>query len=184
MNDFEQFKALHGPPLDIRAVPRKIIEHYRSILPLSIIRFWEETGWCSYANGFFFIDNPDEFLDVLDDWIDFSGTISVIVHTAIGHFFIWYNGSFYLLNVHAGQITKITDDVGILFNTVLCDKDVLCTLKKELFDDAVPRLGRPKPDECFAFVPALPIGGIAKAENLQRVTLSEHLNILSQIMKG
>jgi len=182
MSVFDQFKRTHGPGSGKAVADRDSLDRYRNTLPGSLIRLWEEDGWSSYANGFLRVTNPADLEDVLDDWLDpSSAPRSVVAHTALGHLFLWTNNTVYLLNPHNGHIDKITEDAEILFDTVLCDDIVLLGLRKDLYDSAVARLGKPAPDECFGFVPALALGGDPVAENLQRVKLREYLAILAQV---
>ncbi len=45
-------------------------------------------------------------------------------------------------------------------------------------------LGSPAYDECYGYVPLLPLGGAEKAENLQKVKLREHLELMCQMQGG
>ena len=42
-------------------------------------------------------------------------------------------------------------------------------------------LGVPAYDECFGYVPLLSLGGSEKPENLQKVKLREHLELMYQM---
>lgn len=48
------------------------------------------------------------------------------------------------------------------------------------YPEAVQKYGEPAFDECFGYVPLLSLGGPEVAENLQKVKLREHLNLITQ----
>ncbi len=178
---FDRFVERHGPALDTRPFSEERVARYRAFLPEQLLDFWDESGRSNYADGFLRLTEPDALDDVLGDWLGSSDARAVILTTALGHLFVWAGGAAHLLDPHSGGVRKITEDVEILFDTVLCDDDVLSGLKRDLYDAALPRLGRPGPDECFGFVPALALGGPETPENLQRVELREYLAILAEL---
>jgi len=49
------------------------------------------------------------------------------------------------------------------------------------FNEALQNLGAPAYDECFGYVPLLSLGGSEKPENLQKVKLREHLELMYQM---
>ena len=55
-------------------------------------------------------------------------------------------------------------------------------LKASLFERARELLGPPERDECYAFEPALALGGPGTLETIRRVQLREHLGILAQLV--
>ncbi|GAB1545475.1 hypothetical protein NUACC21_81510 [Scytonema sp. NUACC21] len=56
-------------------------------------------------------------------------------------------------------------------------------LRSELHFQSVTRLGQLSPDECFAFVPAIALGGSETIETVQRVPIQEHLALLAQLVE-
>jgi hypothetical protein len=178
---FSSFIAHHGPPQNRVPVPPEVLSAYRDRLPPQLIDFWEENGWCSFANGFFGVWDPQYLSDPLEDWLESSPAFWTIVRTGLAHVFVWSDNCVFLLNPLNGRLNKLTDDIEIFFNTVLCDPDVLKGLDKDIFDTALPRLGPPDHTECFGFVPALSLGGPRDSANLQMVQIREYLAILAQI---
>lgn len=51
----------------------------------------------------------------------------------------------------------------------------------DMFEPIKKRLGIVKHDEMYAFVPALPLGGTARLDHVEKVKAQEHLIFLSQI---
>jgi hypothetical protein len=51
--DFACFLAEFGPAIDKRDVPPSTIARYRGKLPDQLLAYWDEYGWCGYADGLF-----------------------------------------------------------------------------------------------------------------------------------
>lgn len=75
--DFEYFLEAMGPSIDRRDVPASTIERYRGKLPDQFLSYWQEHGWCGYADGLFWTVDPEEYEPVLDAWI---GGTPIILH--------------------------------------------------------------------------------------------------------
>jgi hypothetical protein len=180
---FDHFEEVHGPALDVRPFSEEGLGSRRAILPQELVTLWEESGWGSYASGFLRMVEPPFYEDVLDDWLGASEQRATFLSTALGHVFVWAGGATHLLDPLQGRVSKLTDDIEILLDTVLCEDVVLEGLKEDLYKGALPRLGRPRHDECYGFVPAPALGGPLKAENLQRVDAREYLAILVQLVQ-
>lgn len=184
MTHLENFKRIHGPGISCRKAVKEKILFYKDKLPASLIELWEDEGWCGYAKGFIWVVDPPDYTDIINEWLKIPSKIFyVFARSAFGDMFLWCNNEAYYLNVHHDKIKRITDDIEIVFNSVLCDSVVLeRLLLMKLYQDALPRLGQPKYDECYAFVPALALGGPGTADSLQKVKLHEHLGLLAQLM--
>ena len=48
--------------------------------------------------------------------------------------------------------------------------------------EAVNRLGKLDFDECFGYVPLLGLGGSEMVENLKKVKIREHIELISQLV--
>lgn len=38
-------------------------------MPDQLLSYWQEEGWCSYANGLFWTVDPDEYEDPFNKWL-------------------------------------------------------------------------------------------------------------------
>ena len=181
-------------------MPNASIEKWRGILPDQLLTYWKEEGWNGYANGLFWIVNPDDYEDIVDEWLDGStleqiDAFHVIARSAFG--------LLYLCGESTGRSAKINCATHSIFalekglrkknhaelNRSIraflgLDKDE-CDLDDEsgkpLFDRAVKTLGTLEPDEIYGFEPALVLGGKMRLENLRKVKLDQHLTILRQL---
>jgi hypothetical protein len=165
-------------------VPDEVIDRYAARLPAPLIGHWRDAGWCGYAGGLIWVVNPLGFEDVLVEWGDlFAGDALVFARTAFGNLFVWQDGKVHFASIHYGWKKSLTDNVEIFFEVLLCDDRYVAEgLDGRLYWKALPRLGRPAADECYAFVPALVMGGPGTAETLHRVKLREHLGFLAQVI--
>ncbi|MFZ4216112.1 GAD-like domain-containing protein, partial [Pantoea endophytica] len=77
-----------------REVPGSSIDMYRSILPGALLGYWLNEGWCSCADGLFWIVDPAPYKAVLDSWLQGSGLAEidkyhVIARDAFGSLYAW-----------------------------------------------------------------------------------------------
>lgn len=183
MSRFPEFQKEHGAPAECISVPAEEIAKYRGKLPDFLLEEWQENGWCSYNNGYIKIVNPAEFDDVLQDWTPDASKSSVIVRTAFGDMFYWNDAGCHLVDVDFGQANRVTGNVQVLFDYLLTPGGLLEeSLDYPNFKAALPRLGPPAADEVYGYVPAIGLGGPPDPNNLRRVKLREHLNMLSQLV--
>lgn len=50
------------------------------------------------------------------------------------------------------------------------------------YTEAVNKLGNLEQDECFGYVPLLGLGGSEKVDNLDKVKIREHIELISQMV--
>jgi hypothetical protein len=184
MSRFDDFEQMYGPPRDCEPADEETIRELGKLLPAQLVDHWRETGWCAWGDGLIWSVNPKEFDDVVEDLLDFeSGRAVVFLRTAFAHLYLWHEGYAYSLDVHHGSISQVTQDVDLLF-TLLCDTDIReQILRADLYEEVKQRLGPPNREECYAFVPALALGGPGTADTVQRVKLREHLGLLAQLVQ-
>ena len=183
MSVFEEFLEVQGPAIDCTPVAEEMIARYANVLPEQLLDHWREMGLCGYDNGMLWVVDPDDLREPLAEWLGSNAADAYpIVRTALGDIIFWKNDAAFYLNVlnGRGEVTRIVDDIEVLFFYTLCSAEFLDKgLGRDMFREALPRLGRLGPDECYTFMPALALGGSFKAEKLQRVKLRENLSILA-----
>jgi hypothetical protein len=182
MSVFEDFEKEYGPAEDCLAAGEEVIKRYQGRLPGELLDLWREAGWCSYGKGLLWVVDPGQLADVIEDWIEPSESETLVfLRTAFAHLYFWRDGSVYSLDVHHGNLSQVTDDIALMF-TLLCDPEIKAKiLRASLYGKAAARIGRPNRDECYAFEPALGLGGSEAIETVKRVKLRENLAILAQI---
>lgn len=197
---YEIFVEEFGEPFFSIAVPKHAIETWRGKLPDRLLAHWQEAGWGGYAKGLLWIVDPEEYEDLVDEWLDNCpleqiDAFHVVARTAFGELFLCgeRTGASATINCATNAIfalaqdlrTKTARDLDISIRTLLTLERDDCELADEsghpLFDRALMALGPLAPDEMYGFEPALVAGGKRRLENLRKVKLDQHLTILRQL---
>ncbi len=193
---FAGFLEDFGPEIEKRHVPPSSIEHYRGKLPDQLLAYWEQHGWCGYADGLFWTVNPQEYEPALEAWIGDTPLMEedsyyVIARSAFGDIYFFGGNHGRKLHIIAPDSkmmpprkkpADLDQSVRAFFGSQsrgACDfSDVD---GEHLFNPALNKLGQLKHDEMYGFVPALGLGGAATLEHLQKVKAVEHLVLLAQL---
>jgi hypothetical protein len=180
---FARFHSKHGTGKLHKKVDPTSIKKYQNILPEQLLQLWQEHGWQSYAQGFLRTVDPDDYQTTIQDWSWLVSSKAVLfLITGMGDFFAWDNFEAYYVGVNYGWKKELTGNIRILFDFSLQRDDYLEEgLNSDVYKKALPKLGAPKVDECYAFVPAMALGGSGEANTLQKVKLREHLAFLAQL---
>lgn len=199
--DFEVFIDAFGEATQRVEVPTTSIEKWRGKLPDQLLMYWEEEGWCGYANGLFWTVDPDEYEDLLDEWLENTqleqlDAFHVIARSAFGYL--------YACGEKTGQNVTVACPLNKIF---VLPKELKPKGKEDLnfsircffssiepksfyfldeggqplFERAIAILGPLASDEIFGFEPALVLGGKVLLENIAKMNLDVHLTILRQL---
>ena len=199
---FQSFIENLGEANSHRHVPEASIDKYRSILPDALLGYWREEGWCSYADGLFWIVNPEPYKAALDTWLQGSGLAEidnyhVIARDAFGSLYAW--GERYQRKITvsslAGGIVALKNQLqtpnpqpdralGIFLGATSRESlDFEDGQGKPLFNRVLMKLGPVAEDEMYAFEPALCIGGKADLEHMVKLNIDVHLTLLEQLRR-
>jgi hypothetical protein len=199
--DFEVFIEEFGEATRRVEVPETAIEKWRGKLPDKLLSYWKEEGWCAYADGLFWTVDPDEYEDLIDEWLEDTkleqlDSFHVIARSAFGDLYACGEKTGRSVTV-ACSLNKISalpkglkpkskEDLDLSICSFFSSSDKSrFNLKDEggrpLFDRAVERLGKLAQDEMYGFEPALVLGGPIRLENLFKVRIDVHLTILRQL---
>lgn len=194
MDDFFAcFLEEFAPEIGRQKAPDSSMVLYRRRLPEQLLQYWNEHGWSGYANGLFWTVNPQEYEAVLGHWLtdtEFNGleNYHVIARSAFGVLYVWGEKSGYCLTIscpmarYSSRVSRFTGlkmDFGV--KAFFSGMNASSNDFGDMFEAAVEKLGRLKPDEMYGFVPALALGGPIEFNNLQKVKTIEHLEFLSQL---
>ena len=91
-HEYSDFLQRVAPGQQYAAADEEALAKYRGVLPDSLLDFWREEGWCSYAEGLFWTVNPDDYAWLVEGWIKpLEGMPDdcyfVIARTAFGDFY-------------------------------------------------------------------------------------------------
>jgi len=189
--DFEGFLEDMGPAFDRQYVPVSSMERYRGKFPDQLLKYWDEYGWCGYADGLFWTVNPQDYEPVLDAWIGDTHFMEqdayhIIARSAFGDLYFWGEKTGHTLSIssigafavpHSPPIALLEREAQWFFGV----RDRKENDFADHFAPALKKFGRLKSDEMYGFVPALAMGGSSDFEHLQKLKAIEHLVFLAQL---
>jgi hypothetical protein len=191
---FKIFAAKFSPQFSRREAPPSSIDRYRGILLDPLLKFRDEFGWAGYAEGLFWVVNPQEYEGVLEEWL--SGSIfegkdnfHVIAMNAFGELYVWgelFGSCFSIASVESYLVprtnfVKPPRDLDLDIRCFFLSRDRTCEDIYELFAEARSRLGGLKFGEVYGFCLAPILGGAIDASNLKITTAVEYLSFLAQL---
>jgi hypothetical protein len=183
VSPFKNFTKTYGTGSNCRAAPSETVEKYAHGVPEELLQYWREVGWCAYARGLVWLMNPDDLVDVLDDWLGPDHGAIPFCRSAFGNIFVWHQGEVKSLATQSGRINTVMSRIDVFFNGVLLDERYLDGMfHKKLFRQALKKLGPLEYDECYAFEPVLALGGSGELDTVRKVKMREYLGILAQLV--
>lgn len=138
----------------------------------------------SYNKGFVSMINPDTYKEVFALWDLAPEDCFPFLKFAFGEIIFFHEDRYKILDPVYGSISMAgeKDDLPFVMNILLCDEEGLKNAYfKDIYFAVVDKLGAPELEECYAFVPALALGGGRKKENVKKTKLITELTILSQL---
>jgi hypothetical protein len=192
--DFQYFLHKFGPQIERREAPPSSIERYRKRLPDRLLDYWQEFGWAGYAEGLFWIVNPQEYEGVLEEWL--SGSIfegkddfHVIAMNAFGELYVWgelFGFCFSIIPTESYAVPRKnfvepSRDPDFDIHCFFLSRDSAYEDIYDLFSAARSRLGGLKFGEVYGFRLAPILGGAINANNLEKTSAVEYLSFLAQL---
>ena len=167
-------------------VTEEIIEKYRGFVPNEVIEMWKEYGFCCAEDGYFKIINPEDYIDLIPDLyeMDEDELAIPIFGTGMGDIiFCDQKENFILIDIRHQNLEVIGKNLASALKTMNFP-----TLRQTIFswkpyEDAVKKYGVPTFEECFAYEPLLSLGGNESVDNLRKVNLAVHLDIVSRMQE-
>lgn len=169
-------------------------------LPDDLLSFWRRYGIGMWKQGKFQFCLPQRFKPVVDrifagDAQLIPGETHIVGFSAFGELLAWneqhqsllINLPHFAVRVDKFNDDKVTGNYPIAIPLFLLKFDESFdffedTPKAEpLFSRARARLGQLSLGECYGFVPALPLGGPARLDNLQRMDALTHFSFLADL---
>ena len=191
MEKYKEFKNNTLECSNFQSVDQSFIDKYKDKVCNDLIEFWREVGVGEFGGGLFRLISPDDYQYFVDNYIGEEGQFSSAIPfltTAFGDIFAWvtdvYMGESYVafINIRQGKWTIISTDIEVLFNIdVISDYESL----DENFDISdfsilAEKLGLPKVDECYGYVPAIVMGGGKSLNNVQIVKTIPYVDFICQ----
>ena len=175
-----KFDALNDFVLHSK-VPEEIITKYEGKIPGQIVEIWKNYGFGTFLKGYFKVINPDDYIEFIRESYFEQNCIPLLV-TSFGDIIVWERNEFlYLICYRYNNFNSLCRGCDFFFDDIMDDSYVKDRIKPLNFTESLNRLGPPNYDECFGYVPLLSLGGAEKPENLQKVKLREHLELMFQM---
>lgn len=150
--------------------------------PRPVLELWRLHGFGTYDNGLIWTHPPPDFDGVIEEWTGLGSKESALIaRFSFGDFAMWARGRVFFVSVHTGHVQEVPG-IDFLFDEMFCDDEFLDNFAgRPLHKQCTRSLGAILADECFAFVPALALGGNKSADTVRKALLLEHLALLAQI---
>lgn len=162
--------------------PLDTIRKYEGVVPTELLELWRTCGLGTFANGYMKIINPDDYNDILDKSYYAKNESIPIFATGFADIIVLRKNKFVGIVNYRKRDTQMHTlffkRFLVHFNTTESDK---AFLDNALFCDAVKLLGNLEYDECFGYVPLLALGGKESVENLQKMKMKQHIEMLAEI---
>ncbi len=177
----EKFIAKSNP-IKVKVIDSSILDSYAHKLPAEIIYLLRTYGISNFLDGFFWIINPEEYQDVLDEiYVPLKNPDVCFARDAFGGLYVWDDDSIIYVDIRFNYSKVIGRNPSIFFNSKMTDWTYLSNeVKEKNFEEARQKLGALADDECYGYVPLLALGGSEKVENLRKVKIKEQVSIVAQ----
>ncbi|MBU3013272.1 DUF1851 domain-containing protein [Poseidonibacter lekithochrous] len=195
------FKNRIKEPDRVYEANKEVINKYKNILPKELIYYWETYGFSSFLDGLYWLTNPDDYKELVEDYLE--GTqfenrkdIYVIARSAFGQLYIWepkkgntlsllsmMNMIFLSADADRENFNKEEENYAmnrfISINPKHCDEDDASS--KPLFHRALKKLGKVEKNEMYGYKLSHFLGGKESIRNLEKMDLFNHYSIQKQL---
>lgn len=165
------------------AMKQELVSKYETILPDELMNIWENYGLGSLFDGYLKVINPEEYQELLNKTY-FRGKISIpILITTFGDIVTLEEGQYIgMVKYKNGNFVMLAKNFKRFMQNLADDFFLEKYFQIPQYSEAVRKLGELEHDECFAYVPLLGLGGSEKVENLDKVKIREHIELISQMV--
>lgn len=161
----------------------EVINEYQGLVPDELITVWKEYGFGSLLDGYLKIINPSEYKDIVAMSYFRSNVSTPIFVTAFGDIITWEENKYIrMIKYKNGTFKGIASGFDYFWEDL--NTEYFCKKYFELskYKAAVDKYGMIEYDECFGYVPLLGLGGSEKVENLKKVKIKEHIELITQML--
>lgn len=164
-------------------VDSKVIEKYKGKIPNELITVWERYGFGSLLNGYLKVINPEEYQEIVE-MSYFRANVSIpIFVTAFGDIINWEENNYIrIVKYKNGTFKGIASGFEFFWDDIVTDYFRKKYFEVEKYEEAIAMWGELEYDQCFGYVPLLGLGGSEKVENLKKVKIKEHIELITQLM--
>jgi hypothetical protein len=170
-----------GPAYQAIPVLPQDLASLSGTVPDPLIELWQSDGWAGYGKGLFWTIDPRHLADLLPRWPLMPTASMCFGRDAFANLYLLSDGMVYQYNVHRDEPDMVAMELDLFIEVCLDDSEFRKSyMWSDLFDEVLKRLPPLRRDECYAFFPALALGGSVDAASLRSVKYYEHLEFLVQ----
>ena len=172
LNDFKKEKDM----------PKEVIEKYRNLVPKEMIEIWEKYGLGSFLNGYLRVINPDDYKELVEETY-FRGNVAIpIFITAFADVVTWEEDEFIgMIEYKTLDVNAIWEGMNNFFELLSNKRFLEKNFELEMYNKALKLYGEVGYEDCYCFVPVIPVGG-KKIENLQKGKAFTHIEVIVYLM--
>ena len=184
------FVKAYAPGKELGKPDETLLEFAKQMLPPEIVYLWTEYGFGDYGDGLIKVVDPRDYMDSLYSWLGSQDFHKIpIMVSAFGDIFYYRKlendeNDVSLLDIHYRRIDVCTYSYEEFFEKYISNAEIKeKILRKNLFDQAVEKLGSLKYNEAFFFVPALVLGGGEDIKHVSKGDAYTHQHLLLELGK-
>ena len=172
LNDFKKEKEM----------PKEVIEKYRNLVPKEMIEIWEKYGLGSFLNGYLRVINPDDYKELVEETY-FRGNVAIpIFITAFADVVTWEEDELIgMIEYKTLDVNAIWEGMDNFFELLSNKRFLEKNFELEMYNKALKLYGEVGYEDCYCFVPVIPVGG-KKIENLQKGKAFTHIEVIVYLM--
>lgn len=166
-----------------QGIKQELLQKYKTIVPDELTKIWEDYGLGKLLGGYLKVINPEDYQELLNETY-FRGNISVpILATAFGDIVTLEENQYIgMVKYKDGKIVMLAKNFKRFIQNLEDDYFLEKYFQISRYTEAVDKLGKLEQDECFGYVPLLGLGGSEKVQNLKKVKIIEHIELISQMV--
>ena len=172
LNDFKKEKDM----------PKEVIEKYRNLVPKEMIEIWEKYGLGSFLSGYLRVINPDDYKELVEETY-FRGNVAIpIFITAFADVVTWEEDELIgMIEYKTLDVNAIWEGMDNFFELLSNKRFLEKNFELEMYNKALKLHGEVRYEDCYCFVPIIPVGG-KKIENLQKGKAFTHIEVIVYLM--
>lgn len=159
------------------------LEQLKGQYPDEVLELWGRIGWSGFLDGFLWSVNPLTSREgVMAEWNgSLAPRVTAFMRTAFGSMMVYDGQNIFELDVHNGLLRPWSKAFPFFLNNFFALPQFMNgSLHHDVYKNHLPELGPVGPDEVYALVPALPLGGSWETSKVEKAKMREHLAILAQ----
>lgn len=176
--------ASHGQRRDevtsVKQIDDQVLEHYRPLVPEAIGDLWSQYGVAYFDDGMVRLVDPAHAVNRLQRVAPAGDDMVPVFTTALADVIYWRAGRFVFYDYRHGTSGEL-DSNALVALYMLHNQD----FRNEFMDgqtyrQVACRYGILDPDDCFAYIPLLRLGGPEDVNRLDPCQMWTHLEFIAQ----